>query len=330
MAIGNTLGQNYMDQLGQQRQEYYRQNGGNPSRAWNSQRAGQGAIKGASMGSVAGPWGAAIGGAVGGVLNGFGVGSLGSGDPNNSTMSTDEQKNRQMLLDYYSRASNRMAPQMGPAAQGGLSSFRQNQSDLVRRLEAQSRGKGPSLAAQQLRAATDRLGSQQASIANSGRGGPLAAQNAANNTALLGAQASQDSAAARIAEQQMALNQLGLTLHGARGADEDMSRFNAGQRNQVGQNNLEAKLRTMGMNDDAVTRIMATLSQSSQQQYGRPSMMDQLMAGGAGAFSMWSANKGQQQQGGGTGQIQNTDPFAGWRRNENGSTGPITSPGQLG
>jgi hypothetical protein len=231
-------------------------------------------------------WGTAIGAVAGGLYGGFG----GGGSDGRKT--SDEAANRKMLLDYYNRVYNRQAPQMGPAAQGSLSSFRQNQSDLVSRLEAMSRGEGPSLAAQQLRAATDRNSAQQASMANSGRGGPMAVQSAANNMGLLGAQAAQDSASARIAEQQMALGQLGQNLNSARGADEEMSRYNAGQMNDVQKANLDAKLRAMGMDDQMIARIFSELTGSAAGQATRPSEAQKALSGAINAYTLYAANKG--------------------------------------
>lgn len=245
----------------------------------------EGGLKGAAGGALAGSSFGPVGTIAGGLIGG--LGGLFGGGP-----SPEEKQNRQMMLDYYNKVNGRQAPQMGPAAQGSLSSFRNNQADLINRLEAQSKGLGPSLAAQQLRAATDRNSAQQSSFANSGRGGPLAAMNAANNTAMLGAQAAQDAASARIAEQQMATNQLGLTLHGARGMDENMSQFNAGQTNEARGRNLEAKLRTMGMNDQAIAAVMAQMNGASSAQASRPDMGDQILAGGAGMYSQFASNKG--------------------------------------
>lgn len=205
----------------------------------------------------------------------------------------EQEDNRKMLMDYYSKIQNgRPAPQMGPAAQGTQSSFRTNQSNLVSRLEAMSKGEGPSLANEQLKAATDRNMRSQQAFANTGRGGPLAAQQAMNNTAMLGAQASQDSAQARIAEQQMALNQLGLTIHGARGMDEDMSKFNAGQQNEASQANLAARLKSMGMDDEAIARTLGLMSGNSNASANQVGMGERLLAGGANAYATYLGGKG--------------------------------------
>lgn len=249
--------------------------------------AAGGAMAGAGLG---GPAGAVVGGAIGGI-SGF----LSGGE------SEQDKLQRERLNLLYGQAANRGAPQMGPAAQGGYSTFRNNQSDLVNRLDALSRGQGPSLAAQQFQAATDRNMAAQQSMAQSGRGGPLAAFNAANNMGHLGAQAAQGSAMARIQEQQMALNQLGLTLHGARGADESMNQFNANEQNQRLQANLGALLQSRQMDDNTKLQILSMLSgQNQAQKQQGAGLGDQFLAGGSGLWSFMAAQRAQQaaQQGG--------------------------------
>lgn len=233
-------------------------------------------LQGAVGGGLAG---AGIGGPFGGLIGaglGFGMGMLG-GNPQ-----ADYQRRLEQELGGWN------APQMGRAAQGDMSSFRGNQRNLVTRLEALASGQGPSLAAAQLQAATDRnMKGQQAMAA--GARGPNAAMaqfTAANNAGMLGAQAAQDATAARIAEQQMALQQLGLTLQGARGADEDMNRFNAGQRNEVGLANLQSR----GMSNQQRLQLLQMLGGGAQ----GPTMGEQLMAGGASLFSLGATQGGQQ------------------------------------
>ncbi len=120
----------------------------------------------------------------------------------------------------------------------------------------------------------------------------MMALQAANNMARAGAQTTQDAGVARIAEQQMALNQLGLTLHGARGYDESMSKFNAGQLNNTGLANLDARLRAMGMNDAARLGILGQFGSSASNEANRPSAVEQLLAGGAGALGSYYGMKG--------------------------------------
>lgn len=184
----------------------------------------------------------------------------------------------------------RADPQAGPAAQAQTSGFRANQQDLISRLEALSRGQGPSLAAEQLRQATDRNMKQQSSIAQTGRGNAaLAGIQASNMSGQLGAQAASDSAAARIAEQQMALQQLGGAINQGRTSDQDLSQFNALQTNYRDQFNIEAQLRARGMNDEQIRAIMQMKMQAAQAK-DQGSFGNQLMAGGAGLLSISGTN----------------------------------------
>jgi hypothetical protein len=262
--------------------------------------AAGGALAGASIG---GPLGALVGGVGGGALAYFGGGE-----------NEQDSAQRKRLEELYAQMGM-PPPQAGPAAQSGYSNFRSNQSDLVGRLEAMSKGQGPSLAAQQFQQATDRNMASQQSMAQSGRGGPLAAFNAANNMGHLGAQAAQGAAQARIQEQQMALNQLGLTLHGARGADEATNQFNANEQNQMSGMNLDAKLRAMGMDNEMRLRILAQMGGQNAQAHG-PQLGDQIMVGGAGMYGMYQS----QQAANRLGSLQGPPV----------PQGPITSPTQQG
>jgi hypothetical protein len=207
----------------------------------NWEQALQGGVGGAMAGSAFGPPGTAVGG-----LLGVGLGLFGGGDPN--------QQYRDQMAEYARYVQGRETPMLGPASLGQLSGFRGNQADLVAMLEAQARGEGPSLAGQQLQAGMDRAGRQAQGMAAGARGpnaalGQFQAQQTMGD---LGAQANQQAAMARIQEQYNAQNQLGLTLHGARGQDEAMSQFNAGQQNQFAMANQDATLRGWGLNDSAV------------------------------------------------------------------------------
>lgn len=190
-----------------------------------------------------------------------------------------------------SMVAPRQAPQAGPASQAQTSGFRTNQQDLINRLEALSKGQGPSLAAEQLRQATDRNMKQQSSIAQTGRGNAaLAGIQASNMSGQLGAQAASDSAVARIAEQQMALQQLGGAINQGRTSDQDLSQFNALQTNYRDQFNIEAQLRARGLDDAAIQAILAMKMQSAQNAQ-QQSMGNQLMAGGAGLLALNGSNQ---------------------------------------
>lgn len=277
--------------------------------------AAGGALSGAALGTQIMPgWGTAIG-AVGGGLIGLFGGGFGGGE------SEDEQKSRQMLMEYYRRIQNRQPITPVTASQGTVSDVRNRQLTLADQLSAMGRGEGPSLAEAQLRSATDRNAAQQSSFANSGRGGPMAASRAANNTALLGARAAQDAASARIQERNAALQLLGLNLHGIRSGDEEMSRFNAGQRNEVATQNMWARLKQMGMDDEAALAIIGKLQGQNTEISNRPGTGDQLMAGGAGMFSLASSMRAQAKaaQGQGTPSQPSLQP-----------SGGVTQPSQTG
>lgn len=220
----------------------------------------QGAIGGGLGGSTFGPGGTIVGGLLGGIAGGLGGNAQ------------DEQNKR--LQGFYSELS-RGAPQNGPAYTGAYSDFRNNQKNLISQLEAMAQGRGPSLATEQLKAATDRNIKQQMGLAQSGAGNATAAAMAAsNNAANLGAQAAQDSAQARIQEQFNAINNLGLNLHGARDADEGMNRFNAGQQNQNMWNNQNATLE----NNRLRGLVLGGMGSNG------PSLGASILAGGAGMF----------------------------------------------
>ncbi len=276
--------------------------------------AAGGAATGATVGSAFGPWGTAIGGIGGGLLGGLGGLFGGSGN-------SQQDQAHNMLQDYYNKILGRGAPQAGAASQSGYSSFRQNQGNLINHLEALSNGQGPSLAMAQLQAATDKnLASTQA-MAASGRGGPIANAQAMNQMGRTQAQASQDSVGARIQEEQMALGMLGSNINAGRQSDESTNQFNASQQNEMQRANLEARLRSMGMDDNAILQITSQMFGQSQ----APQLGDKLLAGGMSMLGNKLGNMGRQGPSGGDG-----GGFGSYQRNPDGSTGPITSPSQLG
>lgn len=240
--------------------------------------AGGGALAG---GSIGGPWGAAIGGGVG-LLSGLFGGE-----------SEDEAANRKMLMDYYGGIGKGPMAQAGPAAQSAYSGFRANQTGLINRLEAMANGQGPSLARQQFEQATDRNMRGQQAMAASGRGGPLSQLTAANNMAMLGANAAQGSALARTNEQMQAIGQLGGVIAQGRGADEQTNMFNAESKNQMAIQNLRARLDQMGLDQNAKLQILQQLGGMNQAQAGRPGFGDQVLAGGAGMFAMGATQNAQ-------------------------------------
>lgn len=241
----------------------------------------EGAGGGALAGGALGPWGAIAGGALGGLLGGFG------GD-------NGEAERRAKLAELEKYYGSREAPQLGAAPQAGLSSFRGNQGQLISQLEAMSRGMGPSAATVASQQALDRAQAGQSSMANSGRGNLGANQlTAANNSAALGAQSIRDLGIARAQEQVGAMNTLGGVLQGARGADETQGRFNAGAQQTQMLANLDAQLRTMGLNDEQRRAIlMAQMGQG-----GGPSVGDMLLGAGGTVAGMGLGVYGRRGQG---------------------------------
>jgi len=222
----------------------------------------QGAAGGALGGSTFGPGGTIIGGLAGG------LGGLLGGNAQD-----DQRKRMQGFYDELSRGG----PQAGPAATADYSTFRENQRNLISQLEAMARGEGPSLAAQQMKQATDRNIGQQIGMAQSGAGNPAAAAMAAqNNIGRLGSRAAGDAMAGRIQEQQNALNLLGLNIHGARGQDQGLDMFNAGQRNDMAGRNLNASLET---------NRLRGLALGGMDPGNTPSLGERILSGGAGMFA---------------------------------------------
>lgn len=249
--------------------------------------SGTGALKGAAGGAATGTailpgWGTAIGAGVGGLLGYFG------GD--------DGEDQKKQLDQYRLQILGRGIPQAGPASQAGFSDFRENQQNLVQRLQALSEGRGPSAAGDMLRQATDTNLANQSSISQSGRGNAaLANIVAANNAQNFGQVASGQAAVARTNEQLGAFDRLGGAINQGRMSDEQTYQFNAQQQNFRDQANLEAKLRAMGLSDESILKIMSQINQVNQQ----PTMGDQLLAGGAGALGQGAANYAQSKPTGG-------------------------------
>lgn len=236
----------------------------------------QGAAGGAAMGTAILPgWGTAIGAGVGGVLGLFG----GGGGPKY------DEVLRQRLLQLEQEYGQRAAPQ-GQAGLAENSQFRNNQQAMIGQLEQMGRGNGPSAAAHMMREANDQAVAGQSSLAAGGaaRGvnAGAALRNATNNQAGMTAQSNRDTGLMRVNEQLGALNQLGVSLYGARGADEATSKFNAGQLNAMTQANMQATQNQYGINSSAQ---LQALSQAGGSMYGQgPGTGTQILAGGANAL----------------------------------------------
>ncbi len=251
-----------------------------PNYSQGAQGAAGGAMTGAALGTMVLPgWGTAIGAAGGAIVGGV-AGLFGdSGGPK-----YDEEL-RKRLFELEKEYAIRAAPQVN-ATGAQNSEFRTNQQALVGQLEAMGRGQGPSAAALQMREASDRIAGTQASLAGGaiGRGVNAGAANraAANNASQGQAQVARDTGLARVNEQLGAINQLGLTLHGARGADETTNRFNAAQMNEVALANAQNQLNQQALNDRSQLQALAGAGGSLQAM--APGTGSQILAGGASAF----------------------------------------------
>lgn len=208
--------------------------------------------------------------------------------------------------NQYGRMSENYGDRNAPQAQSfqaGDSSFRGGQSQLAKMLMQQSRGQGPGqeLVRMQAQGAADRGMSQQMAMANSGRPGmgAMGARNAMMNSGNMQSQVGGQAAQAGLQAQLGAMSQLGGVLQGARGQDQNLSMFNAGQQQSSSQFNTDAKLRQMGLNDQAqLEALRQRLQLGGMQQQGglqymgdrnayrmgkmaQPTFQDQLMSGGA-------------------------------------------------
>jgi hypothetical protein len=266
-------------------------------------QAGQGAIGGAAVGTAILPgWGTAIGAGIGGIAGYF------SGD-NGDSGYQDQLKS---LAAGFGQRGGMQAQTV--QAQG--SGFRQNQAGLIAQLEAMARGDGPSAATTQMRESMDRAAGAQASAA-AGAGGRgvnqgAALRNASNNTAAIQAQGARDLGLQRVQEQLGSINSLGQNISSARGADDQMSQFNAGQTNQTNIANMSAHLQLLGLNDKSQLEALMMAMKSAG-----PGLGTSIMAGGATAApglaqAFQSNGQGGSSSGGLAGVPQ---------------TGPVTTPG---
>lgn len=190
-------------------------------------------------------------------------------------------KLRGQVQGYLDSVNGRQAPQAGQAATygganiygGAQNQWRQQQMQLAQRLGAvasgQQQGAGE-LAAQ--RQAGNAIADQQAMARMSrGSGAALAARGAATNAANIGTTAQGIAKEAALQDQAAARGQLGQVLgQGRQGdlstainqaqLDQQAGLAGAGAQNQMSLANLQAKLSTMGMNDQATLGLMSQLT----------------------------------------------------------------------
>ncbi len=163
-------------------------------------------------------------------------------------------------------ASQMSAASAGPAATIGGSAYEKNQNNYVNSLEQQAAGKGPSLAAGQLQAATERNTANQLAMAASGKPGntSLAMRNVASNSAALGQQAAHDSAQMKIQEQQNAQAQLGGALSSFRGQDMSNAQNQAQLNQSMALSNAGFKQQANAQNQGALNQFGLAQGQMTQ------------------------------------------------------------------
>jgi len=192
----------------------------------NSLQAGPGASPG-------------LGGLLGRGLGAVGnfLGGLGFGGPNVNIQGLQERD--QFFMDQARRGAEGRpverigAAQIGPTNTASRSNFAVGQEQLMRQLQEQAAGRGPSLATMQFEQGLGSGVNAQQALARSGGGNVglaqrQAAQNVGNLTQNLAGQAAQ----ARMAEQLSARQQLAGVLGQGRAQDFARNSFNAGQLNQ--------------------------------------------------------------------------------------------------
>lgn len=236
----------------------------------------KGAASGAAIGAVAGPWGAAIGAGIGGLIGAFSEG--GEGDGSGDT----KADYRKQLAAFANKVGGTPTPQIRRPAFAAQSGFRYDQRQLIDQLRDRARGVGPSAAEIQMRSALDRAAQAQQGIAASatarGVSSGAAQRQASNQVAALQAQGARDASLLRAQEQANYLQQYAGAVQGARGQDEEQTRFNAAQANDVAKANVDARLRALGITSQA--QLQALIAAMSQ---GGGSTTDALLAGAATA-----------------------------------------------
>lgn len=186
--------------------------------------------------------------------------------------------------DYLGDVRDRGAPQIGDFQNAQGSAVAGQQQGLADMLGARARGEN-SVAEQQLRQAAGMGMSQQAALAagarpgNAAMAGRMAGQNMGRLQSGLGGQA----AIARMQEANMAQGQLGNLYGQMRGADENMSMFNAGQQNNRTGMQAQMDQNQMGMNDQANQNLLGQSLGAAQSQQQAGIAQEQIAANRWGA-----------------------------------------------
>lgn len=278
---------------------------------FNGQAAGQGAVSGGLAGAAFGPVGAGIGAVAGGALGGlFGGGPEPYQPDKNSFNVPGYDQQNHAYTSLANRYGGRAAPQMRAYGIGGTqmadSSFRGDQTALVRQLQAQAAGRGPGQRLVQMHAqnAADRGMQQQ--MGNAAGAAPGSGAGAARSAALAGGQmqsaVGQQSAMGGLEAQLGAMGQLGGVLSGARGQDLSRNQANMQARMntqlanqsanmQAGQANMGAQLQSRGMNDQAQLEALRQRQALSGMQQSGMMGYEGLRAGGVNGMAQTQAGQ---------------------------------------
>ncbi len=258
----------------------------------------QGAAGGAAAGAAFGPWGAAIGGGIGGAMG------LLSGS-SQQRMPGFDRRGASLLDQIRQTNEDRHALQLGPTERSaGGTEFRGGQQQLVRQLQDQAAGRGPSLASMQANSVAQRsLAQQQALAAGAAPGNEaMAARQAAMNAGNTMQDLAGTSAQARMAEQMQARAQLGGLLGQARGQDIGNEQYNASAGNNMNLAQAQMSMDQRRMNDarNMGLRQLELQNAGSQMSGSQPNTVGtQIMSGGANMLAMYGTNGWGGGQGGG-------------------------------
>ncbi len=173
------------------------------------------------------------------------------------------------LGDQANQFERRQAPQ-SQSFMGSAGSFRNRQDALSQQLMADSQGNGPTqqIVRMQAQDAANRAGQQQMAMANSARPGMggMAYRNAAMNMGNAQSAVGGQAAMAGMQGQLGAMGQYAQFLDGARGQDQQLHMFNAGQAQNASQFNVDAQLRQLGLNDESQLEALRQRLQAAQYQ----------------------------------------------------------------
>lgn len=195
-----------------------------------------------------------------------------------STKLEQKQYNKLATKSEKRAAPTFQAETMNEAPQA---EFRAQQSALGAQLLAQSRGEGPSLAQNQLKAATDRNLAQSMAMAASQRGASpgLAMRGMQQQQAGLQSQAARDAATLRIQEQLQAQQALGQVVGQARQQDVGLAQSQADLKQQAAINNQRARLDQAQLNQQAASGYRTAATGLQTNDFDRRMREEEMKAG---------------------------------------------------